>query len=149
MLTSCYISDKHFVNSNLDNQHFILEQKTKYVRNFRIFTVICISDFQVHCERLSFYEDGISGTVWKLFQPSPWVAWIGLNAFVHVCWVTMLFGCQLYQVSSPWVAWKGLNAFVHVCWVTMLFGCQLYQVSKQTSPSFTVGRLDKLERICS
>ena len=105
----------------------------KYDRNFRTFTETCISDFQahcerlsfyvsdfqVHCERLSFYEDGISGTMWKLFQPSPWVAWIGLNAFVHVCWVTMLFGCQLYQVSQ------------------------------QTSLSFTLGCLDRLECLCS
>ena len=33
----CY-SDKHFVNSSTNNQHFIWEQKEKSVRNFKTFT---------------------------------------------------------------------------------------------------------------
>ena len=38
----CY-SDKHFVNSNLDNQHFIFEQKEKSVCNFCAFTIVAHS----------------------------------------------------------------------------------------------------------
>lgn len=47
---------------------------------------------------LDFYEDGITGILYKIFKTSPWVGWIALNALGHLVWVTALFCCQIYQV---------------------------------------------------
>ena len=71
---------------------------------------LCVpSVWQSNCP-LSFYEDGITGVIYKIFKTSPWVGWIGLNAMGHIVWVSILFICQLYQVlllPSGWpVAWS-------------------------------------------
>ncbi|PVD34087.1 hypothetical protein C0Q70_05350 [Pomacea canaliculata] len=60
--------------------------------------------FWKHSCNLDFYEDGITGIIYKIFKASPWVGWIGLNAVGHLIWVTVLFVCQLYQV-----AWLGMT----------------------------------------
>ena len=39
----CY-SDKHFVNSSLENPYLILAQEKKSVQNFRTFTLVPNSD---------------------------------------------------------------------------------------------------------
>ncbi|BFZ04808.1 hypothetical protein BsWGS_07847 [Bradybaena similaris] len=59
------------------------------------------SFWQVECP-FDFYEDGITGIVYKTWQRSPWVAWIALNALLHLVWVVSLFSCQLYQIM--WLA---------------------------------------------
>ena len=43
--TVCY-SDKHFVNSSLDNQHFSGERNKKSVPNFTMFTQSNLSEYR-------------------------------------------------------------------------------------------------------
>ncbi|XP_005106609.1 palmitoyltransferase ZDHHC17 [Aplysia californica] len=61
----------------------------------------CHLFWSVNCP-IAFYEDGITGVLYKLFKASPWIAWIGLNALFHIVWVSSLFVCQMYQIS--WLA---------------------------------------------
>ena len=61
---------------------------------------VWLLDWQSNCP-LNFYEDGITGMIYKVFKTSPWVGWIGLNAMGHMIWVSILFCCQLYQVWLP------------------------------------------------
>lgn len=64
----------------------------------------CYTYLHIHCPSLSFYDDGITGMVYKIVKTSPWVAWIGLNSFLHVIWVGALLLCQLYQIM-----WLGVT----------------------------------------
>ncbi|KAK6192633.1 hypothetical protein SNE40_004074 [Patella caerulea] len=52
-----------------------------------------------------FYEEGITGSLRKIFKVSPWVGWIGANAICHMIWVSCLFICQLYQIM-----WLGMTS---------------------------------------
>ncbi|WAR03499.1 ZDH17-like protein [Mya arenaria] len=61
-------------------------------------------DWSVNCEKVHFYDDGITGSVWKVVKPSPWVFWIGLNSFLHFLWVGALLLSQLYQIM-----WLGMT----------------------------------------
>lgn len=63
----------------------------------------CILFWRNRCP-LDIYEDGITGIVMKIFNTSPWVGWIALNAVVHMVWVSALLVCQLYQIS-----WLGMT----------------------------------------
>ncbi|KAK3583275.1 hypothetical protein CHS0354_011162 [Potamilus streckersoni] len=76
---------------------------------FFLFIMICwclYGCFTFWSERTSwaFYEDGITGILYKIIVTSPWVAWIALNAAVHFVWVFLLLFCQLYQIS-----WTGMT----------------------------------------
>ncbi|RUS80345.1 hypothetical protein EGW08_011884 [Elysia chlorotica] len=53
------------------------------------------------CE-IDFYEDGLTGSIYKMLKVSPWVFWINLNTGFHLIWVSSLFVCQMYQIS--WLA---------------------------------------------
>lgn len=64
----------------------------------------CICYWKARCDPLSFYDDGITGCIWKLIKPSPWVFWIAFNSLVHSIWVGMLLLCQLYQIM-----WLGMT----------------------------------------
>ncbi|XP_055899718.1 palmitoyltransferase ZDHHC17-like isoform X1 [Biomphalaria glabrata] len=57
--------------------------------------------WQTECT-IQFYEDGITGAVYKIFKASPWVAWIAANVIFHLVWVSTLFVCQIYQIM--WLA---------------------------------------------
>ncbi|XP_059142261.1 palmitoyltransferase ZDHHC17-like [Physella acuta] len=61
----------------------------------------CITFWQVECP-MDFYEDGITGIIYKALKASPWVAWIALNVIAHLVWVSTLFVCQMYQIT--WLA---------------------------------------------
>ncbi|XP_052261110.1 palmitoyltransferase ZDHHC17-like isoform X1 [Dreissena polymorpha] len=58
----------------------------------------CVCYWKANCEAVHFYEDGITGSLWKIVKPSPWVFWISLNCMLHCLWVGALLGSQLYQV---------------------------------------------------
>ncbi|XP_052801934.1 palmitoyltransferase ZDHHC17-like [Mya arenaria] len=64
----------------------------------------CLCYWSVNCEKVHFYDDGITGSVWKVVKPSPWVFWIGLNSFLHFLWVGALLLSQLYQIM-----WLGMT----------------------------------------
>lgn len=44
-------------------------------------------------------EFDFSARLWAYAQCDAWVAWVGLNAFLHSIWVATLFCCQIYQIS--------------------------------------------------
>ncbi|XP_064599843.1 palmitoyltransferase ZDHHC17-like isoform X2 [Liolophura sinensis] len=57
----------------------------------------CFTYWDANCP-WSFYEEGITGVLWKICSHSPWVGWMGLNGLIHLGWVAALLCCQLYQV---------------------------------------------------
>ena len=59
-----------------------------------------VTDWQANCDSMSFYEDGLTGCVWKIVAPSPWVFWIAANTGLHILWVGALLVSQLYQVRA-------------------------------------------------
>jgi hypothetical protein len=43
-------------------------------------------------------RDGFFTALVAMGKCSPWVAWIGVNAVLHISWVSILTLCQSYQV---------------------------------------------------
>lgn len=72
-----------------------------------------LTDWKANCAPMSFYDDGITGVLWKVVKPSPWVFWIGLNSFAHCLWVGALLLSQLYQVKMR----NSLNIESAVTWI--------------------------------
>jgi palmitoyltransferase ZDHHC13/17 len=44
------------------------------------------------------FNDGIWNALLKLNNCSPWVAWMLINAWFHLLWVTILTSIQIYQI---------------------------------------------------
>lgn len=57
----------------------------------------------------------LSGGFWKVIvgigQCDPWVAWVSVNALLHLAWVTMLLVCQIYQVFTSFQSKINLNKY--------------------------------------
>lgn len=42
--------------------------------------------------------------IWEILSLDSWVSWILINAILHSIWVSMLLGCQIYQII-----WLGMT----------------------------------------
>lgn len=42
--------------------------------------------------------------IWEVLRLDSWVSWIMINAILHSLWVSMLLGCQIYQI-----VWLGMT----------------------------------------
>lgn len=50
------------------------------------------------------YNYGIFDIIWEILSLDSWVSWIMINAILHSLWVSMLLGCQIYQI-----VWLGMT----------------------------------------
>lgn len=50
------------------------------------------------------YYYNMFDVVWEVLRLDSWVSWIMINAILHSIWVSMLLGCQSYQII-----WLGMT----------------------------------------
>lgn len=50
------------------------------------------------------YNYNIIDFIWEVLKLDSWVSWIMINAILHSLWVSLLLGCQIYQI-----VWIGMT----------------------------------------
>lgn len=50
------------------------------------------------------YDYNTLNVIWEVFKLDSWVSWIMINAILHSVWVSLLLGCQTYQII-----WLGMT----------------------------------------
>lgn len=50
------------------------------------------------------YDYNLLNVIWEVLKLDSWVSWIMINAILHSIWVSMLLGCQTYQI-----VWLGMT----------------------------------------
>lgn len=50
------------------------------------------------------YNYNIIDFIWEVLRLDSWVSWIMINAILHSLWVSLLLGCQIYQI-----VWLGMT----------------------------------------
>lgn len=50
------------------------------------------------------YDYNMIDVIWEILRLDSWVSWIMINAILHSIWVSMLLGCQIYQI-----VWLGMT----------------------------------------
>lgn len=63
-----------------------------------------LSIFSNFNDGIKLYEYNLVVVAWDVLKLDSWVSWIMINAILHSIWVSMLLGCQTYQII-----WLGMT----------------------------------------